>query len=150
LSHGPVKKGSSVGKVPILRDGMQWRPFVHVRDTANAMLRLLDASPEAVTGEVFNIGANDQNYQILALAQLVSEAVGLPCVCDWYGSPDRRSYRVSFQKAHDTLGFTPLWTPREGAGEICEALRQRIVDPDDPRTITVGWYKQLFAVPTTV
>lgn len=31
----------------------------------------------------------------------------------------------------------------EGAREIDQALREKVVDPDDPRTITVSWYKRL-------
>lgn len=73
----------------------------------------------------------------------------MACDCDWYGSPDRRSYQVSFRKAHDTLGFGPRWTPRDGAREIDAALRQRTVDPDDPKTITVSWYKHLLEVTAT-
>lgn len=147
--NGMVRGLFRTRKIPILRDGMQWRPFVHVQDTARAMLLLLDAPADVIAGEVLNIGADEQNYQVLVLAQLVSEAIGVPCDCDWYGSPDRRSYRVSFQKVHDTLGFRPLWTPREGAREIYEALRQNLVDPDDPRTITVSWYKHLLEATTT-
>jgi hypothetical protein len=74
---------------------------------------------------------------------MVAEAVGVEFQYEWYGLPDHRSYRVSFQKIRDTLGFAPRFTPREGAREIDDALRQNIVDPDDPRTITVSWYKQL-------
>ena len=131
------------GKIPILRDGTQWRPFVHVQDTARAMALLLDAPRDAIHGEIFNIGADEQNYQIMPLARMVAEAVGIEFSYEWYGLPDHRSYRVSFQKVRDRLGFTPRYTPREGAREIDTALHQKAVDPDDPRTITVSWYKQL-------
>ena len=147
--NGIVRGMFKTGKIPILRDGTQWRPFVHVQDTARAMTQLLDASAQSIAGEVFNIGADEQNYQVLALAQLVSEALGVACDCDWYGSPDRRSYQVSFRKARDRLGFRPQWTLREGAREIDVALRQRTVDPDDPKTITVSWYKHLLEVTST-
>jgi nucleoside-diphosphate-sugar epimerase len=141
--NGMVRGLLKTGKIPILRDGTQWRPFVHVQDTARAMLLLLDAPRDAIRGEVFNVGADEQNYQIMPLARMVAEAVGVEFQYEWYGLPDHRSYRVSFQKIRDTLGFAPRFTPREGAREIDDALRQNIVDPDDPRTITVSWYKQL-------
>ncbi len=141
--NGMVRGLFKARKIPILRDGTQWRPFVHVRDTARAMLLLLDAPRDAIHGEVFNIGADEQNYQIMPLARMVAEAVGIEFQYEWYGVPDHRSYRVSFQKVRDTLGFKPRYTPREGAREIDAALRQKVVDPDDPRTITVSWYKQL-------
>ena len=140
--NGMVRGLFKTRKIPLLRDGTQWRPFVHVKDTARAMLMLLNAPPDATTGQVFNIGADEQNYQILPLAKIVAEAAGLPSDNEWYGAPDHRSYRVSFQKIRDLMGFTPLWTPREGVPEIYDALRQGAVDPDDPRTVTVGWYKR--------
>ncbi|MEM3525891.1 MAG: SDR family oxidoreductase, partial [Candidatus Jordarchaeaceae archaeon] len=106
------------GKIPILRDGNQWRPFVHVRDTSRAFILAMEAPKEKVSGEVFNVGANDQNYQIFPLAKLVAESVGLPFEYEWYGSPDYRSYQVSFDKIREVLKFKPQYTPREGAREI--------------------------------
>ncbi len=141
--NGMVRGLFKSHKIPILRDGTQWRPFVHIKDTARAMMMLLDAPRDAILGEVFNIGADEQNYQIMPLARLVAEAVGMPWAYEWYGLPDHRSYRVSFRKVGDVLGFKPKFTPREGAREIYDALRRKIVDPDDPKTITVSWYKQL-------
>jgi nucleoside-diphosphate-sugar epimerase len=142
--NGMVRGLFKSRKIPILRDGTQWRPFVHIKDTARAMMMLLDAPRDAIHGEVFNIGADEQNYQIMPLAKLVAEAVGMQWAYEWYGVPDHRSYRVSFRKVGNVLGFNPQFTPREGAREIYDALRQKIVDPDDPKTITVSWYKQLF------
>jgi hypothetical protein len=33
--------------------------------------------------------------------------------------------------------------PREGAKEVFDALKDGRLNPDDPRTITVKWYKHL-------
>ncbi|MEM3563685.1 MAG: SDR family oxidoreductase [Candidatus Jordarchaeaceae archaeon] len=130
------------GKIPILRDGNQWRPFVHVRDTSKAFILAMEAPKEEVSGEVFNVGANEQNYQIFPLAKLVAESIGLPFEYEWYGSPDYRSYRVSFDKIKEVLKFKPELTPREGAREVYEALQEGTVT-DDLKTITVKWYKHL-------
>jgi nucleoside-diphosphate-sugar epimerase len=131
------------GKVPIMRDGTQWRPFVHIKDTSNAFIKVLEAENELVNGQIFNVGSDEQNFQIFNLARLVAESIGLPFNYEWYGSPDRRNYRVSFQKIRKTLGFEPRYSPREGAKEIFDALKDGRLNPDDPRTITVKWYKQL-------
>ncbi|GAW94058.1 NAD-dependent epimerase/dehydratase family protein [Calderihabitans maritimus] len=130
------------GKIPILRDGTQWRPFVHVRDTAKAFIMAMEADPGLVGGQVFNVGANEQNYQIYPLAELVAEATGLPFAFEWYGSPDHRSYRVSFDRIKQVLGYHPDYTPADGAREIYAALKDgRVVD--STRTITLQWYKHL-------
>jgi len=131
------------GKLRIMRDGTQWRPFVHVKDTSRAFINVLEANKELVNGQIFNVGSNDQNFQIFDLAKLVAESCGLPFVYEWYGSPDKRSYRVSFDKIAKVLGFKPKFTPREGAREIFDALRDGRLSGDDLRTITVKWYKHL-------
>jgi len=130
------------GKIPIMRDGTQWRPFVHIRDTSRAFIMVLEADKDLVNGEIFNVGSNEQNYQIKPLAELIADAIGLPFNFEWYGSPDKRSYRVDFSKIRDTLGFKPKYTPKEGAKEVYDALVEGKVK-DDIKTRTVEWYKFL-------
>jgi nucleoside-diphosphate-sugar epimerase len=141
--NGMVRGFFKNGKIPILRDGTQWRPFVHVHDTAQAMLRMLEADPRLISGQIFNVGSDDQNVQIMPLAQTVAEAIGVPFAFEWYGDPDHRSYRVSFDKIRRVVQYSPSYGPSDGAREVYDALRASRVDPDDPRTITVRWYRHL-------
>ncbi len=141
--NGMVRGFFLKGKIPILRDGSQWRPFVHVRDTAKAISMSLEAPAEKVSGQIFNVGSDEQNCQIMELAKRIAQAIGIEFKYEWYGLPDHRSYRVSFQKIKRVLGFTPDYTPEEGAVEIWKALKEGRLDPEDPTTITVEWYKRL-------
>lgn len=131
------------GKIPIMRDGEQWRPFVHVKDTSEAFIRVLESDSGLVNGQVFNVGSDEQNVQVFNLAKLVAESIDLPFNYEWYGSPDERSYRVSFEKIRRMLGYKPVYTPKEGSKEVFEALKGGSLNPDDPRTITVKWYHHL-------
>jgi nucleoside-diphosphate-sugar epimerase len=131
------------GKIPIMRDGKQWRPFVNIKDTSKAFIKVLEAEPEVVNGQIFNVGCNEQNIQIFDLAKLVAEACNLPFNYEWYGDPDTRSYRVSFSKIKETLNFKPQTTIKKGAKNVFDALKEERLNPDDPRTITVKWYKHL-------
>ena len=81
--------------------------------------------------------------QIFGLGKLVAESIGLPFNYEWYGSPDTRSYRVSFGKIKEALNFTPRCSIGEGARDVFDALKDGSLNPDDPRTITVKWYKHL-------
>jgi nucleoside-diphosphate-sugar epimerase len=143
--NGMVKGFVKNGRIPILRDGTQWRPFVHVKDTSRAMIAVLEAPADAVNGQLFNVGSDGQNVQIMGLAETVAEAIGVRFEYEWYGEPDHRSYQVCFAKIQGTLGFETLYTPSDGAVEVYQALQRGALDADDPRTITVQWYKRLLA-----
>ncbi len=134
-------------KIPVMRDGKQWRPFVHVKDTSKAFVTVL-AKPEGkVNKQVFNVGSDEQNVQILPLTETVKEAVDGSVEAEWYGSPDKRSYRVSFAKISRVLGYVPDFTPKAGAKEVYEALETGRVT-DSLKTKTVEWYKHLLEAQT--
>jgi nucleoside-diphosphate-sugar epimerase len=130
-------------KIPIMRDGKQWRPFVNVKDTSNAFIKVLETEPEVVNGQIFNVGSDAQNIQIFDLAKLVAEACDLTFNYEWYGDCDARSYRVSFNKIKDMLKFEPQTSIKNGAKTVFDALTDGRLNPDDPRMITVRWYKHL-------
>jgi nucleoside-diphosphate-sugar epimerase len=133
----------SKGKIPIMRNGKQWRPFVNVKDTSKAFIKVLETELEVVKGQVFNVGCDEQNIQIFDLAKLVAEACNLPFNYEWYGDPDTRSYRVNFSKIKETLNFKPKYSIKEGAKNVYICLKDGRLNPNDPRTITVKWYKHL-------
>jgi nucleoside-diphosphate-sugar epimerase len=143
--NGMVRGFFKNGKIPILRDGTQYRPFVHVMDVCKAIYLAIKADDEKVNGEIFNVGSNEQNVQIFELAQRVANAIGVEFNYEWYGFPDHRSYRVNFNKIKEVLNFHPDYTIEDGAREVYEALKSGKLDPDDPATITVEWYKRLIS-----
>ncbi|MEX1133524.1 MAG: SDR family oxidoreductase [Acidimicrobiia bacterium] len=130
------------GVIPVLRDGTQWRPIVHIKDTSQAFITALEADIGSVNGEIFNVGTDEQNFQVLDLAEQVAEGIGAPFDYEWYGEPDHRSYRVSFGKIKDQLGYKTEYTPTIAAQEIVKALRDGLV-VTGPRTKTVDWYRSL-------
>jgi hypothetical protein len=86
-----------------------------------------------VHNEAFNIGRNDENYRIRDLAKFVEEGVpGSKIVLSPNAGPDKRSYRVSFDKADEgLLGFEPVWTTRRGVGQLAEAYARTEVTIED-------------------
>ena len=130
------------GKIPIMKDGTQWRPFLHVRDAAAALSLLLSVEGSRLRGQVFNIGSDAQNYQISQLAELVAGSMRSRPKLDWYGDPDRRSYRVSFRRAREELHFTPSLTPTDATTEIEDSLESGALVPSLDQK-TVDWYRHL-------
>lgn len=129
-------------KIPIMRDGKQWRPFIHIKDVAEAYIDVIKAEKEKINGELFNVGSNNQNYQILELAKEVSKAMKIPFKKEWYGDPDTRSYKIDFNKINRVLGYRTKFGVSEGAREISNALKNNKTT-DSIQTKTVEWYKYI-------
>lgn len=126
-------KAHEEGVVPIF-GGDQYRPNVHVRDAAQAYVDCLEAPIEHVGGEVFNVGSNDQNYQISEVGEKVAE-VFPDAEIDWHREKeDDRSYQVDFSKIRDVLDYEVEETIVSGSREIKEALeRGEFDDYTDPK-----------------
>jgi nucleoside-diphosphate-sugar epimerase len=130
------------GKIPIMKDGSQWRPFLHVRDAAAALILLTEVDAARCGGRVFNVGSDSQNFQIAQLAELIASSMRVRPALEWYGDPDRRSYRVSFRRAREELQFVPRLSPVEAVREIEAALESGALVPSMEHK-TVEWYRHL-------
>ncbi|TCR61510.1 SDR family oxidoreductase [Bosea sp. BK604] len=109
----------AVGEIRMTSDGTPWRPLVHVEDICSAVLYALEAPREAVAGEAFNVGDNDQNYTVRDIAEIVRAA--FPNCRITYGpaSGDNRSYRVCFDKIRERMpGFRCAWSAERGALQL--------------------------------
>ena len=114
--------------------GDQWRPFIHVDDAAEAILTCLEAPLHAVKGQIFNVGSDDQNYQITRLGDLIKELIPDVQVIHRGDDVDARNYRVSFARIRQRLGFTTRRSVAEGILEIKAAIEDgRIADYRDAR-----------------
>jgi nucleoside-diphosphate-sugar epimerase len=136
-----VKAAVETRRINVTGGGSQWRPLVHVRDTANAFLVAATAPTEQVNGRPFNIGAG--NYRVRDLAETVKAS--LPFEVEIAVLPetnDHRSYSVSFDRAKTSLGFVAERSVAFGVREVYDAMAANAVDRGE-QTITVGWYKRL-------
>jgi nucleoside-diphosphate-sugar epimerase len=120
--------------------GRQWRPFVHVRDAAKAFDLALTSDAAKVAGEVFNVGSDASNVQILNLAFRVRDAVPGTEVVHAPTDPDLRDYNVAFDKIHRVLSFASERTLDDGVREVLGALREGSVDPEERRFYTLKQY----------
>lgn len=136
-------------KITVEGGGRQWRPFVHVRDVAECVERVLTAEPERVHREVFNVGSDENNLQIMNLAYRVRELVPNTDVIMAPTDPDRRDYNVGFEKLRDQLDFVPRVSIDEGIREVYEALRSGQIDPAERRWYTLKQYIFLVDVERT-
>lgn len=129
------------GRLPLMRDGSQSRPMLHVADAAAAMIFMLRAPVADINGRIFNVGAPENNYRIADLGRIVAETAPRPVEIEWYGDPDHRSYAVSFDRI-EALGYRATRRAEDGVREIWAALDAGTLEKT-PQTITLDWYRQL-------
>ncbi len=139
--NGMTYGALSSGKLPLMRDGTQWRPMVHVLDVAEAMHFMMMANADTVNAKIFNVGSDNNNYQILPLAERVAQAIPRTVDIEWYGDPDHRSYRVSFAKI-EALGYRATRIVEDGVKEICDANEAGIMIKNS-KTNTLQHYQDL-------
>jgi nucleoside-diphosphate-sugar epimerase len=141
LAINVMTKNAYVGRrITVDGGGRQWRPFVHVRDAARAFELGLTSDASKVAGQVFNVGSDAGNVQILNLAFRVRDAVPGTEVVHAPTDPDLRDYNVSFDKIQRVLAFRAEKTVDDGIREVLAALREGAVDPDDRRWYTLKQY----------
>ncbi|MCH7868284.1 MAG: NAD-dependent epimerase/dehydratase family protein [Myxococcales bacterium] len=115
-------------KIRIL-GGEQLRPNIHIADMVRAYQAILNASPDQVDGQAFNVGY--QNLPVEEIARLVRDTVGDPGIeLERVSSDDNRSYHINSDKIRAALGFRPIHKVEDAVRSLVDAYRDgRIVDP---------------------
>lgn len=138
------------GLIYLKSDGTPWRPIVHIEDISRAFIAVLAAPREKVFNQAFNVGATSQNYRISEIANIVAEVVP-GCRVEYAADagPDKRCYRVSFEKIARVLpDFRPQWDARKGAEQLYTAYRSSgltLEEFEGPRYQRISHIKKLLA-----
>jgi nucleoside-diphosphate-sugar epimerase len=92
-----------------------WRPYVHVRDAATAVIASLAAAPGAIAQNVFNVGDSQQNFRKQDLIEMIREFIPNSKVDYVSRQEDPRDYRVKVKN-----------TVRDGISEIIRAVKSEV------------------------
>ena len=106
-----------------------WRPLVHVEDIANACLKVIDSPNNQISGEIFNVGDNEENYTKIQIAELIKKYYPSTSIEIQELKVDPRNYRVSFDKIKNNLDFSITKTVSNGIEEILDAVENHNLDP---------------------
>jgi nucleoside-diphosphate-sugar epimerase len=140
----------TTGVILLKSDGSPWRPIVHIEDISQAFLAVLEAPQEKVFNQAFNVGQTGHNYRIREIADVVAQIVP-SCRIEFApdAGPDKRSYRVSFEKIARVLpAFRPRWDARAGAEQLYAAYLSSgltLEEFEGPRYQRIGHIKDLMS-----
>jgi nucleoside-diphosphate-sugar epimerase len=109
-----------------------WRPLVHVRDVAEAVLTAVEAGFDKVSGKIYNVGG--ENFRKIEIGRLITALYPDISVLEVQGKEDPRNYRVSFELISSALGFQIKKDLRSGLLELKRAIDTGIIsNPADAK-----------------
>jgi len=115
--------GSAIqAKEIIINGGDQWRPFLHVEDAADAYIKLLENKNNKINGQVYNIGANSENFQIKELAYAIKKFIPKSKI-KFSKNFDNRSYKVNFDKIKKDLKWEPQKKIQDGIFSVMKLFK---------------------------
>jgi len=127
-------------KVVLNSNGQAWRPHLHIEDACQAIKCSIDWDYQGGELMVLNVGRNDNNLQIIDVANIVvsskkdlslsfmgevaeSQKENLILDRKIQDGVDSRTYKVSFDKIHKILpNFSAKWTVEKGIKDLLLAL----------------------------
>ena len=128
----------------VVRGKSNSRPFIHIKDAVKAYQNVIDVPKNIVSGQIFNVGSNEQNFKMGDIAENIIKATGQKCELELGDTNDHRSYITSFKKIKDAVGFIPSFSIGDGANEIYNELCLNQLDSNN-KTITLEWYKHIMS-----
>ena len=117
-----------------------------IRDVSRAYVACLEADPDKVRGEIFNVSSVNVRISELALRVrevLSSLGVHVDIHAD-YQARTIRSYRVVAQKITRILGFEPSIVLEQSVEDIVAKIRENgYLDFENPKYFNIDWMRML-------
>jgi nucleoside-diphosphate-sugar epimerase len=119
-----------------------WRPVLAIQDAVHAYVQAIKADPD-ISG-IFNVASG--NYTVGEIAMQVKDELAKRLALDikvnMKNIQDKRNYRVSCQRAKNTLGFNPKHSIGTIVDEL-EANLDKFKDFDNPLYYNIQVFKTL-------
>jgi nucleoside-diphosphate-sugar epimerase len=106
--------------------GDQLRPNIHIKDMVSSYMKILNADPDKINGEIFNVGY--ENIKVSEIANKVKNIIGDDIIIEKHVSNDNRSYHISSDKIKNILGFVPEFTLEDAIADLSKAFQNKLID----------------------
>lgn len=121
----------TLGKELLVYDEETWRPYCHIGDTSDAIMRVLLAPRDQVCGQIFNVGSREDNYTKKMVVEMILGELGHGKVKYQAGGSDPRNYRVSFDKIVSVLDFTNKYSVLGSIRRVINFVKSGMFDDVD-------------------
>jgi nucleoside-diphosphate-sugar epimerase len=140
LTISEFTKDLALGKELLVYDESTWRPYCHVVDISEAIIKVLEAQKDKVFGQVFNVGGGSGNYTKKMIVDLIQKHIDNTSVDYKEGGFDPRNYRVDFDKIKKTLDFEPSFTVEGSIKRLINSINKNLFSDIELRKNFYGNY----------
>jgi len=134
LTVNEFTKELALGRELIVYGEQFWRPYCHVIDLSRSVITVLEADPERVAFNVYNVGCTSENYQKKMIVEEIQKRIPDTKVKYVQKNEDPRDYRVSFEKIKNELGFKITKKVPDGIEQIIKIIKDGFLNnPDDQK-----------------
>ena len=120
-----------------------WRPYVHVKDMANIIIKIIDNHDFKYNGEVMNAGFTNENYKKSEIIDFFLkkipnlEVISVPI-------DDKRNYKVSFDKMYNLLGIKNEYNIYDAIEELITSFKDKSITSKDFHTNSLETITEFF------
>ena len=99
-----------------------WRPYLHVQDACNMIIKCMEKDLRSV----YNVGFNNLNYQKKEIVNTIVEYLGDGKI-EYVDFDDPRDYQVNFDKIQNELNCQYKFSLEDGIRELYETIQRGMV-----------------------
>ena len=98
---------------------------------ADACISSINSTSELISGQIYNVGSDEENYTKKQLAEIIQSYVSDTEIEIIESKIDPRNYKVSFDKIKTSLNFTTKKSVTDSITEILQAIDSGVLNPRD-------------------
>ena len=106
----------------VINGGEQWRPFVHISDVCDVIIKIIKLNKKKTNGQIFNISS--YNYKISHIAKIIKTLYPKTKIEYANTIDDKRNYKVLSTKAKNILNFTPKVSIKDGLLDLVKFTKK--------------------------
>ena len=118
LFSGLIAKNKKI----TINGGDQWRPFIHVNDVCDTIIKIIELDKSKTNGQIFNLSS--YNYKLSEVGKIIKKIY--PNIKIIYSSSgvDKRNYKALSIKAKKILNFKPKVSLKKGIQDLVKLVKK--------------------------